>query len=530
MYLGNINAKSDPKSIPLFNQLPFCPCEEPNHQMYTLNMICIEKTCNKKGLICVMCNYENHRQHSAIPVKIFLDKYRQSYFNFQIKQNKDELKIESIKEVNMETLNILKNFQAKITYEINTLQASIQNFLDQEIKSFNEEEENNKDPLIKMIGIEDNCNTKQAVNLVSKLLERIIYKENEVMDIENLSFSHSNNDVLIQKFEAIKQKAQDTQDLISKTLDMEFKNFHKVFTQMENKFGVVEEEYKPINLNEEEPFFMKKLDVFNIKSNFSAFCLLEENINNENIEFLITDPEDNRFKLFRINDKNEQPIILDLHMKYIIKKLEYSKKLQLLIGIDAECNLFTIKYTNDSPYLLPNWTSHHYKDLFYKAEVNTIIMGNYLIVGVKTFIYILNITNEGIIETKVKIEINGVLEFLCKGNNENEVLFLWNQQNALKKFVSILEVEKGIIRNLDMIDINYQLKSFLFYKELQAYVLWGNEFKGNKEFLEIIQNSKRNKFYMDGPMKVVHIDDVKQIIYLFPKNNYLERIKFEKNQ
>ena len=58
---------------------------------------------------------------------------------------------------------------------------------------------------------------------------------------------------------------------------------------------------------------MKKLDVFNIKSDFFAFYLLEDNINNnnENMGFLITDPEDNRFKLFRINYKNEQPIILD---------------------------------------------------------------------------------------------------------------------------------------------------------------------------------------------------------------------------
>ena len=48
-------------------------------------------------------------------------------------------------------------------------------------------------------------------------------------------------------------------------------------------------------------------------------------------------------------------------------------------------------------------------------------MGNYyLMVGIKTFIYMLNITNEGIIETKVKIEINGDLKFLCKGNNENQ--------------------------------------------------------------------------------------------------------------
>ena len=38
------------------------------------------------------------------------------------------------------------------------------------------------------------------------------------------------------------------------------------------------------------------------------------------------------------------------------------------------------------------------------------------------------------------------------------------------------------IRNLDMIDINYQLNRFLLYKELQVR---GIEFKGNKEFLEI---------------------------------------------
>ena len=536
MYLGNINAKSDSKPIPLFNQLPFCTCAEPNHQMYTLNMICIEKACPKKGLICVMCNYENHRQHTAIPVKIFLDKYRESFYNFQHKQDKNNLKIDTIFKINTETIDILRNFQSKITNEINNLQIIVRNFSEQEIRDFNQEEESVQDPLIKMIGIEDNCNIDLATNLITNIMGKINYKENETMDIEHLKFSHPSNEKLVEKFEEIKKKAYTNQEIIAKSLDSELKNFQKVIRQIESQFGVngIENEKKSLP----EAFTMiKKLENFTIKSEFQACCLFNEVLNYEGLlgdsieksEFLITDPDDNRFKLFCVNAQDQQPFIEDLQIKHSIKHLEYSKKLHLLIGIDSECNLFTIKFQKEPPFLVPNWTSHHYKDLFSKAEINTQIIGNFLIVGVNTFIYILNITNEGIIETKVKIEINGVLEYLCQGNNENEVFFVWNQQNSLKKFVSILEVEKGIIKNLEMLDVDYQLKGFLYYKELGCYVLWGNEFKGNKEFLEIVQNMMREKFYLDKQLKFMKIDESKQEIFLFPRNNKLEIIKFIKN-
>ncbi len=538
MYLGNFNAKTDSKPIPLFNQLPFCPCEEPNHQMYTLNMICIEKACPKKGLICVMCNYENHRQHTAIPVKIFLDKYRESFYNFQLKQEKNDLKIETIDKINTETIIILRNFQSKITDEINNLQMIIRNFSEQEIREFNREEENLQDPLIKMIGIEgNNCSINIATNLITNIMGKINYKENETMDIENLKFSHPSNDKIIEKFEEIKKKAYTNQEIIAKTLDSELKNLHKVILQLEKHFGVnpIEKEKKSLP----EAFSMiEKIENFNIKCEFKACCLFDEVLNDNNglfgdsvvnLEFLITDPEDNRFKLFCVNNQDQQPFIEDLQIKHSIKYLEYSKKLHLLIGIDSEFNLFTIKFQKEPPFLVPNWTSHHYKDLFSKADINTQIVGNYLIVGVNTLIYILNITTEGIIETKVKIEINGVLEFLCQGNNENEVYFVWNQQNSLKKFVSILEVEKSIIKNQGMLDVNYQLKGFLYYKELGCYVLWGNEFKGNKEFLEIVQNSMREIFYLDKQLKFMKIDENTQKIYLFRRNNNLKIIKFIKN-
>ena len=526
-FLNNINAKSDQKPISLLNKLPFCSCNEPNHQMYTLNMICVEKSCSKKGLTCVMCNYEKHKQHDFIPLINFLDQYQKSYYNFQQKQNKDELKVEKIKEINWETLGIFRAFQEKITIEINNLQSIVRNFSEDEIRSFLDEEENNKDPLIKLSGNKVDCDTKHAMNLISNLLDRIIYKENETVDTENLNFLHSSNEVLVKKFQSINKKPQKNQEIISKKLDLEFENLQKVFLEMSTQFSLLSLPKSPEKEPEHENFAMKKIETFNMKSEFTAFCFFDEIVNNQKVEFLATEAEDNRFKLFSFENNQEEAWFLDLHIKHAIKHLEYCKKLQILIGIDNESNLFTIKFKNQSPFFFTNWTSHHFKDLF-SREINTRIVGNYLIVGVNSFIYILNITNEGVIEIKVKIEINGILEFLCEG--QNEILFLWNKQNSLKKFISMLEVDKGTIRNLETFDVNYQIKGFVFNKEVDAFVFWGTEYQRNKEFLEIVNGEKKRKCYLEKPIRFLKQDEFEQNLYLFHTNNVLEIVKIVKSQ
>ena len=58
-------------------------------------------------------------------------------------------------------------------------------------------------------------------------------------------------------------------------------------------------------------------------------------------------------------------------------------------------------------------------------------------------------------------------------------------------------VEKGTIRNLDTVDINYQIKGFAFYREMEGFVFWGSEFKENKEFLEVVQGEEEEVLFRE---------------------------------
>lgn len=238
LYFSNINTKNDTKAPPIFNQLPFCPCLEPTHQNYTLTLICIEKNCSRRGLICTMCQYEHHRQHqnNTIPVKIFLDKYKESFKDFQLSQNKKELKIDPLNEISIETLNILKNFHAKISSEISNLQNIIKIQNEKEVKSFLQEEENNKDPFVKIYGNAENFTTEESKNFISALMEKIIYKENESTESESFAFSHTSNEVLFQKFEHIKQNALKNKEILSNRLDLEYSRMKEAFQDLESKF------------------------------------------------------------------------------------------------------------------------------------------------------------------------------------------------------------------------------------------------------------------------------------------------------
>ena len=526
-FLNNIKStKSDQKPLSLLSQLPFCPCEEPNHQMYTLNMVCLEKSCASKGLICLMCNYERHKQHEYIPLKNFLDQYQQSYYLFQSKQSKDELKVSKIQEINWATLGVLKVFQEKIAEEIANLQAIVRSYSEQEINAFLEEEENSKDPLMKLSGHEDTCDTRQAMALVCSLLDRVIYKDNGAVDTDNLGFLHPSNDVLFKKFSEISDKALKNQEYIVKRLDEEFGSLKPVFEELTVRFGLTTKPKPPISVTELDLLTIAKQESFVLKSDFTALCFFDEVVNNQKFDFLASEAEDNRFKLFRFENGQEQAFFVDLHLKHSIKHLEYCKKMQMLVGIDCECNLFTVRFRNQTPFFFPNWTSHHFKDLFSRSEINARVVKNSLILGFNSFIYILTITNEGVIEIKVKIEINGQLEFLSEG--QNEVFFVWNRQNSLKKCLSVLELEKGTIRNLDTVDINYQIKGFAFYKEMEGFVFWGSEFKGNKEFLEVVQGEKRRKCFLEKNIRLLKFEDFEQNLYLFQTNNGLDIVKIVK--
>lgn len=43
-----------------------------DHQGEVLNFICIDPSCNKKGLICPVCQTSYHNGHQVLHLKIFL--------------------------------------------------------------------------------------------------------------------------------------------------------------------------------------------------------------------------------------------------------------------------------------------------------------------------------------------------------------------------------------------------------------------------------------------------------------------------
>jgi hypothetical protein len=53
-----------------------------------MNMICLDNTCLKKGLICPICRMEQHEKHQILPIKTFLEHIRSM---FGQTDNNDEL-------------------------------------------------------------------------------------------------------------------------------------------------------------------------------------------------------------------------------------------------------------------------------------------------------------------------------------------------------------------------------------------------------------------------------------------------------
>ena len=54
----------------------FQECDVAGHEDYFLQLVCVEQTCPKRGLICSMCQFGDHQKHQTIPFRLFLESYK----------------------------------------------------------------------------------------------------------------------------------------------------------------------------------------------------------------------------------------------------------------------------------------------------------------------------------------------------------------------------------------------------------------------------------------------------------------------
>lgn len=86
-------------------------CQKVGHDKNPMNIVCVDENCKRKGLICQLCQHYDHKQHAALPLKIFLEKYR---FTLQTLGFKQEEYLENLKKLQVNQLSIqtqLSNFE-----------------------------------------------------------------------------------------------------------------------------------------------------------------------------------------------------------------------------------------------------------------------------------------------------------------------------------------------------------------------------------------------------------------------------------
>lgn len=59
-------------------------CECPLGDLHTgevMNLVCVDSTCSKRGLICPVCRMKNHDEHQILPLKLFLDEVKKIFMD-----------------------------------------------------------------------------------------------------------------------------------------------------------------------------------------------------------------------------------------------------------------------------------------------------------------------------------------------------------------------------------------------------------------------------------------------------------------
>ena len=221
-------------------------CE--THQEKNLNLICTYPFCAKKGLICLLCQHQDHLTHTqyCLPWEIFLE-------NIEKHRSNDKFIVmamkKKIKAVNNGTKKILRDFLKKTKEVCDALSQEIDRNVDREIK------------LMEQIFKKDRemCHDFKSFD---EHLE--VYKTNLTHHLEKIKV-----EITVEKAEKIKFVCQDTEGFLYELHDLAEKS-RKFEDYLRGVLGSLGKEISNIYV----------IDYFN---GDSLQCVKTKNENNEEI-------------------------------------------------------------------------------------------------------------------------------------------------------------------------------------------------------------------------------------------------------
>lgn len=494
MYLGNIDTKNEIKSIGPKNY-NFGNCDKEFHDNYPLNLICLEKNCLENRLICVMCNYENHRQHNIVPLKIFINKFRESFNDFQDKTPKKQIEIKELKEIYNQIHKIIQEFNEKILSNNSFLQKTIRVFSEKEINLLKLDTElDNNEPLLTFDN-EISPNGIEAKKAIKKMLERIQYeKKANISDICDITFIHPNNDHIIsEKSERINKKAKIIKQKIS---DYLFDEMIKTTKSYENITDILY--FKNINQINESDIHITTMNILDSKEKF-IFCFINDIIENTKFSFILF--YEKKANIFNENSGEFINIKFDYDFKNIINlQFFYIKTNNIIIQIDEDKNTIFYKlFLEKEKIMLIKLNELDdlkiFKNYYFSIKSEKLLTA----IQNKMSIYNFKLENNKIrIIHEISLEFENKIELFCDSIDDILILF----KNLEEKKIFKLE-KNNLLTNI----VNFSTKNIVlnFCKDEEKnnlFITYEFNEDENKNILKVYNNSKEKEFILVDNLKL----------------------------
>lgn len=335
IYLGNLNHKNEKKASAKSIILPDCELE--GHEAYNLNIICVDKECFQKGLICIMCHYEFHRQHKTIPAKIFIDKYRDSYNEFQSTYKLNESKLDQAKEIYMKILNKQKEFHQKIVKDNADILQCIENYSEEEINLLSKEINSQKNSYLDFLSEQKNVKTEDSKLNFGKIIDKIDF-ENLDQKNDEITFKHEKNFAVVSKsFLELKNKLEKLRKILIAKFQEENSTLEDLLNLIEHT--AIEEKFNFAWKNKEGIINLELVDEMKVgKNNILTMMNLK---NSEERTFLIL--QSNNFIVKNLSDKQGQKILSNVNQNFI--RIFYLSKPNFIVCQDEKNSLHFYKLT-----------------------------------------------------------------------------------------------------------------------------------------------------------------------------------------
>lgn len=499
IYLGNINHKNEKTSSNKPIILPDCDFE--GHEAYNLNIICVDKECFQKGLICIMCHYEFHRQHKTIPAKIFIDKYRDSYNEFQSSSKLNEFKLDQAKETYLKILNKQKELHQKMLKDNNDILKCIENYSEQEINLLYQQLNSQKDIYLDFLSEQKDVKTENSKFNFSKMIERIDF-DNLDQQNDEISFKHE------KKFEVVSKSFFELKNQLEKIKKNLFEKFQEENSALEDllktiEHTVVEEKFKVDCNNLDGRINLELIDEMKIgKNNILTMINMK---NSEERIFLIF--QGNNFIVKNLADKQGQKILSNVNQN--LKKIFYLSKTNFIVCLDEKNGLYFYKLT-----VLDKFYDMRFIEKiseFVNAE-NIRVVGDYIIICWKEKIQFLSFLEQ---DSKLKWVLVGEFDvnFLnIEISNRNDCLAFLNKNGN----VVIFNLESNSFEIKE--DLLFKNKTFsLFYDfKMKDYIaLEYEDFK--KEILLTVHLEKEGltkSYIIQKDIEDINEENIHLIIHI----------------